>query len=197
MTTTSGEGADTRLADPVWPASVSAEAAMRTVARRLAPGAELTARLYHSPFLGMMFLLDPDERRSRWRAPSGPVLAAVVVDLVSGRAFLTDPWSEADLITRGQAVDPVDPGCPVPTTGPAPRDPTPRVSEAEALGAGRALLPGLLARRRRLDALGAAELTGPPTRFGKPNWWVTGQADGRVVEVVVDALSGRHYARSA
>lgn len=195
MTTRSREPATTALSGLVWPVAVSADEAVRTVARRLPDGAGLTARLYHHPFLGLTFLLDKEERRSWWRTATQPVLAAVVVDLVSGRAFVTDPWNAADLTTRTDALPP--PGPVGATTTPAPRDPAPRHTEAEAIEAGRALLPGLLARRRRLDALGPAELTGPPVSFGKPNWWVTGRAGGRTVEVVVDALSGRHYVRTA
>ncbi|RIK14452.1 MAG: hypothetical protein DCC50_11175 [Acidobacteria bacterium] len=197
MTTMQHGAVMTTSSDLVWPVAVPAEAAVRTVARRLPPGTELTARLYHHPFLGMMFLLDTEKHRSRWRPRARPVLAAVLVDLVSGRAFLTDPWNAEDLTTRAEALAAASSGHVDAVTSPAPRAPAPRLTEEDAVAAGRALLPGLLARRRRLDALGAAELTGPPTRFGKPNWWVTGQAGGRMVEVVVDALSGRHYARSA
>lgn len=197
MTTASREAAPTALSDLVWPAAVSAEAAVRTVARRVPSGAELSARLYHHPFLGVAFLLDTDEHRSWWRAAARPVLAAVVVDLVSCRAFLTDPWNAEDLTTRADALASGPSGDVGAMTTAAPRDPAPRHTQAEAVEAGRALLPGLLARRRRLDALAPAELAGPPVTFGKPNWWVTGRAGGRTVEVVVDALSGRHYVRSA
>lgn len=197
MTTTSRMPATATPPDLVWPTAVSAEAAVRTVARRLPPGAELTARLYHHPFLGVMFLLDAQERRCWWRARTRPVLAAVVVDMVSCRASLTDPWDPEDLSSRAAAVASAGSGHAGAATTPGPRDPAPRHTEAEAVEAARALLPGLLARRRRFDALGPAELTGPPVAFGKPNWWVIGRASGRDVQVVVDALSGRHYVRSA
>ena len=188
--------------DLVWPVAVPAEHAVRTVARRLPAGAQLTARLYPHPFLGVMFLCGTGEaRRPRWRrASGGPLLAAVVVDLVSGRAFHTDPWVEDDLVTRGAAHEAAAPSIGSPadsSAAPAVRDPRPRITTEEAVEAARALLPGLLARRRRLDPVGAAELTGPPVRFGKPNWWVSGRSEGRTVEVVVDALSGRHYVKSA
>ncbi|MDO5738648.1 MAG: hypothetical protein Q4P07_00700 [Ornithinimicrobium sp.] len=182
--------------DLVWPAAVPPEVAVRTVARRLQPGVDLTARLYHHPFLGMMFLCGADTGRLRRRVTAGPILAAVVVDLVSGRAFLSDPWNKEDFTTRDVALRAVTAGSPEGTTV-AVRGPAPRLTEAEAIEAGRALLPGLLARRRRLDRLGAARLAGPPVQFGKPNWWVTGRHGERHIEVVVDALSGRHYVSSA
>lgn len=182
--------------DLVWPVTVPAEVAVRTVARRLQPGVGLTARLYHHPFLGVMFLCGPSVGRSRLRTTAAPVLAAVVVDLLSGRAFLSDPWKEEDFTTREAALRTAAPSPPdgeaVPVRGPAPR-----LSETEAVEAGRALLPGLLARRRRLDPVGPTRLAGPPVHFGKPNWWVTGRDGDRRVEVVVDALSGRHYVSSA
>ncbi|GGK79669.1 hypothetical protein [Ornithinimicrobium pekingense] len=183
--------------DLVWPAVVPAEAAVRTVARRLPPGAQLSARLYHHPFAGMAFLCGTDTRRSRWLAPARPLLASVLVDLVSGRAFLTDPWDADELTTRAAALSASSGDALWSEAAPVLRDPAPRVTEDEAVAAGHALLPGLLARRRRLDLLERAELTQTPVRFGKPNWWVTGRSGERTVEVVVDALSGRHYVRSA
>lgn len=198
MTTAHPAPVSTRPGEPVWPVAVPAETAVRTVARRLSPGAELTAQLYHHPFLGVTFLLDPREHRSWWprTPPPAPtaLVAAVAVDLVSGRAFLTDPWDPDDLVERDTALAEA-PRYGV-AQGSAPRSPAPRVTEEDAVEAARALLPGLLARRRRLETLSPAELTGPPVHFGKPNWWVTGRSGGRDVQVVVDALSGRHYVRA-
>lgn len=198
MTTPHSEPASARSSDLVWSVAVPAEAAVRTVARRLSTGADLAAQLYHHPFLGVTFTIRQRERRSWLRgtaATSAPTLiAAVAVDLVGGRALLTDPWDPADLTDRATAVA-TTPGYGV-ATGSAPRSPAPRVTEEEAVDAARALLPGLLARRRRLEPLSPAELTAPPVRFGKPNWWVTGHSGGRDVQVVVDALSGRHYVRA-
>ena len=36
-----------------------------------------------------------------------------------------------------------------------------------------------------------------PLLFGKPNWWLTGTKDGRPVEIILDGLTGRHYALKA
>ncbi|WP_154402213.1 hypothetical protein [Ornithinimicrobium cavernae] len=192
-------GSDLALTAPpelVWPAVVAPEDAIRTVARRLHPGVDLAARLYHHPFLGMMFLCGAPVRRFRSRTGAGQVLAAVVVDLVGGRAYLSDPWNDEDFTTRAAALGVAGPAAT--TRGAAPvRGPAPRLREAEAVAAGRSLLPGVLARRRRLDPVGPAELAAPLIYFGKPNWWVTGRDGDRSIEVVVDALSGRHYVASA
>jgi hypothetical protein len=114
------------------------------------------------------------------------MLAHVVVDLVGGRAFLSDPWDESCFRPADECGE-----------ADGLRGPAPVVAEDEAVRAGRAVLAGVLLRRRRLDTVGRAELHEPPLLFGKPNWWVTGQRRERKVEVIVDALSGRHYACSA
>lgn len=196
MTTAGSERARTAPPDLVWPVAVPSEVAVRTVARRLHPGVDLTARLYHHPFLGMMFLCGAPVRRFRSRAAAGQVLAAVVVDLVGGRPYLSDPWNDEDFTTRAAALGV---GGPTATAlGAVPvRGPAPRLGEAEAVAAGRSLLPDVLARRRRLDPVGPTELAAPPVYFGKPNWWVAGRDGDRSIEVVVDALNGRHYVASA
>lgn len=195
LTNAPESNASDAASDLVWPVAVPAEEAVRRVSRRLPGTPELAAQLYHHPFLGMTFLLD---RRSgsRWgraggSSGTGALVAAVLVDLVSGRPFLTDPWDDADLTTRANAAADT-PGHGVPD-GPEPRGPRPRITDDQAIAAGRELLPGVLTRRRRLDALAAAELDRAPVRFGKPNWWITGRSDGRELQVVVDALNGRHY----
>lgn len=178
----------------VWPAAVTAEEAVRKVARRLpdGAGAGLTARLYHHPFMGMLFLSGTVPGRSwRRRAPGAAALMPVVVDLVSGRAFLSDPWVEEDFTTRESALRATDARVDDPSS--QVQGPAPRLTEGEADAAGRALLAGVLLRRRRLSPTTPAELVAPPVCFGKPNWWVTGRNGDRTVEVVVDALSGRHY----
>lgn len=184
----------TPAAPPVlaWPTAVTAEQAVAKVARRLRGPGGLTARLYHHPFLGLTFLGGSTAPRWRGGAASAPVLAPVVVDLVSGRAFLSDPWEEDSFTTCREALEAAG------DDGSAPvRGPRPRVSPSEAVEAARALLAGVLVRRRRLGGLGPVALSGTPVSFGKPNWWVTGELHGRPVEVVVDALSGRHYASTA
>lgn len=187
-----GAGAEPVQLPPllVWPATVSAEQARARVARRLPEPVDLDARLYHHPFLGLVFecrTTPPPWRRLAARRPEPvPMLAHVVVDLVGGRAYLSDPWDETCFVTAEQAAEP---------TG--LRGPQPVVDEETAVRAGRAVLAGVLLRRRRLDTVGRAELLEPPLRFGKPNWWVTGRRGDRRVEVIVDALTGRHYACSA
>ena len=180
--------------DLVWPAAVPAEQAVRKVARRLPERVPLTARLYHHPYVGLVFVCRPSAGRFPRRATRAPVVGHVVVDLVCGRAFLSDPWDEDSFTTREAALEATaatgDPDAtPVPVHGPAPR-----ITDEAAVRAGRALMVGALVRRRRLDPLGPAELHATPVHFGKPNWWVTGRRGERAVEVIVDALSGRHYA---
>jgi hypothetical protein len=178
----------------VWPVAVPAEEAVRKVARRLPEQVPLAAHLYHHPFVGLVFVCRPPARRALRRGGRAPVLGHVVVDLVAGRAFLSDPWDEDSFVTREAALEAVafdaDP------VAPSVRGPAPRITETEAVEAARALLAGVLVRRRRLDPVGRAELHAPPVYFGKPNWWVTGKRGERAVEVVVDALNGRHYACS-
>lgn len=184
-------------ADLVWAAVVPAQQAIRKVARRVTEPVDLTARLYHHPFLGLVFVCRPLPPRlprlpgRSARVGTAPVAAHVAVDLVSGRAYLADPWDDDSFTSLGAALDAAGQhGAPAgnPVNGPAPR-----IEDQGALDAGRRLLAGALARRRRLDGLGPAELHTPPVRFGKPNWWVTGQCGQRRIEVIVDGLSGRHY----
>jgi hypothetical protein len=180
--------------DLVWPAVVTADEAVHKVARRLPERVPLTAHLYHHPFAALAFVCHPSARRWPRRTERGPMLGHVVVDLVTGRAFLSDPWDEGSFITREAALEAARPDAD--RVAASVRGPAPRISEADAVEAGRALLTGVLVRRRRLDSVGRVELHAPPISVGKPNWWVTGRGEKRDVEVVVDALSGRHYAYS-
>ncbi|GAB3045052.1 hypothetical protein [Sediminivirga luteola] len=76
-------------------------------------------------------------------------------------------------------------------------DPEPRLGVAEAEASARRLIDSVLIRRRRWAERTEPRLMDGPLVFGKPNWWVTGTRRGRRVEVIVDALTGRHYAFSA
>jgi hypothetical protein len=194
VTTAAPRPPATASRDLVWPAVVTAEEAVRKVARRLPEQIPLAAHLYHHPFVALAFVCRPSARRWLRRAERAPMLGHVVVDLVAGRAFLSDPWDESSFITRDAALAA---GLPDADRGaPSVHGPAPRISEADAVEAGRALLTGVLVRRRRLDSVGGVELHASPVPVGKPNWWVTGRGEKRHVEVVVDALNGRHYACS-
>ena len=170
------------------PAAVSAEEARVKVARRLPKATELDATLYHHPFLGLVFECTSNRVRIPFRKntePAVPEVAYLIVDMVGGSAYLGDPWDEGSFVPIPQAESAVVLG------------PEARIEEAVAIRSARAVLAGVMARRRRIDTINRADLLVPPLRFGKPNWWVTGRRGERNVEVIVDAITGRHYACSA
>ncbi|MGO1396984.1 MAG: hypothetical protein ACTHYJ_11710 [Brevibacterium yomogidense] len=63
--------------------------------------------------------------------------------------------------------------------------------------AARDLVRSVLLRGRRLGAPGRLHPLREPLLFGKPNWWLTGTKEGRPVEIILDGLTGRHYALKA
>lgn len=166
-----------------WPVAVDADQALRTVTSRLGPGAaggadvDLSARMVLHPMLAVEFVW---HRRRREGA------AHALVDLVGGRAFVVEPWTEVPFVPVGEMAELEE------TAELEP--PAPQVPVEEAVRTARQLLAGVLLRRRRLGSASAFELRREPLCVGKPNWWVSGTAAGRRVEVIVDAVSGRHYA---
>lgn len=172
-----------------WPVAVDADQAQERVRARLGragASAALQARLYLHPMLAVELAW---HRRRREGA------AHALVDLVGGRAFVVEPWTEVPFVPVEELAE-LD-GC-------SARDirdgaarfgpPVARVTVDEAVGTARRLLTSVLLRRRRLGSGSSFELRRDPLVVGKPNWWVTGSVSGRPVEVVVDAVSGRHYA---
>ena len=183
---------DTQQLQPAiaWPPRVSAAEARTLVNRRLKEPAELTATLYHHPFLGLVFQghqsrLSRFFRATSQRAPHELVQAHVLVDLIGGRAFLSDAWSPEELVAieRDNGPRTID-------------DPAPQVDEVAAIRAARALLASVVLRRRRLAAVQQLELGAAPIALGKPNWWVTDPSGKRAIEVIVDGITGKHYAFS-
>lgn len=173
-----------------WPVQFSAEEARRLVSRRLKNQIELTTTLYHHPFLGLVFQ-GPTRPTSFFPRPSRMreaelIRAHVLVDLVGGKAYLSDAWDLRDFVSirRGDGADTIT-------------DPEPKVHQAAAVSAARAVLAGVVLRRRKMTPIHRLELVEPPIRLGKPNWWVTNQGPGRSTEVIVDGITGRHYAFSA
>lgn len=172
-----------------WPAAVDADQALDRVTSRLGrtgASAALQARLVLHPMLAVEFAW---HRRRREGA------AHALVDLVGGRAFVVEPWTEVPFVSVEEMEElarrtPRDGRDGAALLGP----PDVRVTVDEAVGTARRLLAGVLLRRRRLGSGSSFELRRDPLVVGKPNWWVTGSASGRRVEVVVDAVSGRHYA---
>lgn len=170
------------------PATITAEQALAKIARRLPKASKLDATLYHHPFLALVFECTSNRVRIPFRGDprsAVPEVAYLLVDLVGGSAYLGDPWDEGSFMPIPHPESAVVQG------------PEARIEEAVAIRSARAVLGGVMARRRRIDTINRADLIVPPLRFGKPNWWVTGRRGERRVEVIVDAITGRHYACSA
>ncbi|GAA4479696.1 hypothetical protein GCM10023190_23260 [Enteractinococcus fodinae] len=174
-----------------WPVKFSAGEARALVNRRLKQRTDLKATLYHHPFLGLVF--QGQQHRPGWLSSMVRtqqrvelVRAHVLVDLVGGRAYLSDAWKTEDFVALNPGDEPN-----------LISDPEPQVDEATAIGAARSILAGVVLRRRKITAIGALELVETPLRLGKPNWWVTDQSDNGSVEVIVDGITGKHYAFSA
>ena len=174
-----------------WPVKFSAGEARALVNRRLKNRTDLKATLYHHPFLGLVF--QGQHYRRNWLPPrnsqretSELIRAHVLVDLVGGRAYLSDTWKSEDLvaINQGDETNLIS-------------DPEPHVDETTAIDAARSILAGVVLRRRKITAIGTLELVERPLRLGKPNWWVTDRNDTGAVEVIVDGITGKHYAFSA
>lgn len=174
-----------------WPVKFSAEEAQTVVNRRLKVRADLDATLYHHPFLGLVFQSRSPRgslvrSTNNWRQAPEVIQAHVLVDLVGGRAYLSDAWDSRELVAIRPAED---------ITG--LRDPEPLLDEATAVCAARAVLAGVVLRRRKLSSIADLELLEPPIRLGKPNWWVTDRDVSKSTEVIVDGITGKHYAFSA
>lgn len=173
-----------------WPVKFSNEEALALVNRRLKERVRLKATLYHHPFLGLVFQGQQHRprffsRARRQRETKELIRAHVLVDLVGGRAYLSDAWETRDFVAfrQGDEVSPI-------------RDPEPQVEEATAIHAARAILAGVVLRRRRIAAVNDLEIVEPPVRLGKPNWWVTNRDTRGSTEVIVDGITGNHYAFS-
>ncbi|GAA2039058.1 hypothetical protein GCM10009720_19470 [Yaniella flava] len=173
-----------------WPVKFSDHEARALVNRRLKEPADLTATLYHHPFLGLVFQGQSQRPSFFPRAgtrlqPTVLVRAHVLVDLVGGRAYLSDAWDPHEFVSIGHRDE---------TS--TITDPEPHVTEAAAVRAAHALLAGVVLRRRRMTPIDDLELVESPIRVGKPNWWVTNREASGSTEVTVDGITGRHYAFS-
>lgn len=173
-----------------WPVKFSAEEARTVVKRRLKTRTHLKTTLYHHPFLGLVFQSENPSTsiftKIRGRQhPPGLIRAHVLVDLVGGRAYLSDAWDVKEFV----AIRPTEQTS-------ALQDPEPVVDETAAIRAARAILAGVVLRRRKLSSITDLELIEPPIRLGKPNWWVTSEDARKATEVIVDGITGKHYAFS-
>src|SRR5699024_9791888 len=121
-----------------WPVKFSAQEARTLVNRRLKTRVPLKTTLYHHPFLGLVFQSGKPSPgilpiTSRWRQPPELIRAHVLVDLVGGRAYLSDSWDSTEFV----AIRPTEQTSEL-------QDPEPVVGETPAIRAPRAILAGLV-----------------------------------------------------
>ncbi|HLS33839.1 MAG TPA: hypothetical protein VK039_09640, partial [Brevibacterium sp.] len=162
--------------------------------RRRVPGvADASAQLYHHPMLATSY-----EVRRR----DGSASAHALVDLVGGRAYATEPWEHIAFVPiaeAGAGEAPAAGGADDRTgaSGGAISAPRRVLSDEQGERAARNLVRSVLLRGRRLGSPGRLHPLREPLLFGKPNWWLTGTTEGRPVEIILDGLTGRHYALKA
>lgn len=164
--------------DVVWPMNISRDRAMSWIGGKLSGIRNARAELYHSPMLGVVF-----EVRRNLRPPE---TIHVIVDLVGGRAYAAEPWAEVDFVPLERVARSEEIASPVRA-----------LTDDQGEAAARKLVLSLLLRTRRLGGPGRVHRQGPVLCFGKPNWWITGENRGRQVEIILDAVTGKHYALSA
>lgn len=169
--------AETASPNLAWRPLIDRPQAERWVRRRLPGARDVELSMYHHPMMAVEF---------EWtRRRRDPIWINVLVDLVGGRAYASEPW-EASAFEPLQHDD-----------ARSAHPPVRQVSDAQAEENALRLADSLLLRRRRLDSAGRLRRRGELMYVGKPNWWITGRQGGRRVEIVLDALTGRHYAFSA
>lgn len=166
-----------------WPALIDEARALAWLRKRLPGIADAQARLYHHPMLAASY-----EVRRR----SGSATAHALVDLVGGRAYAAEPWEHIRFVPLAVADTTGEAGAPGALT-----DPVRVLDDARGERAARDLVRSILLRGRRLSAPGRLHLLRDPLVFGKPNWWLTGTRGGKPVEIILDGLTGRHYALKA
>lgn len=175
---TGGCGTGAAPPEVAWPAAIDRPQAEHWVRRRLPAARGLELTMYHHPMMGIEFEW---QRRRR-----EPIWINVLVDLVGGRAYAAEPWHDCQF-------EPL----PNQTGTGGHLSPARQLCDEQAREHALRLADSVLLRRRRLDAPGRLRHRGELLYFGKPNWWITGEQRGRRVEVILDALTGRHYAFSA
>lgn len=204
-----------RAPSVAWPVRVTQDRAVAWLRRRVPGATGVRAQLYHHPMLATAY-----EVRRR----DGSASAHALVDLVGGRAYATEPWEHVAFVPIAEAEAGLAAGAasavgrePAGTSGAAEPDGASGESRTEATGtsaaaisaparvlddergerAARDLVRSVLLRGRRLGPPGRLHPLREPLLFGKPNWWLTGTKDGRPVEIILDGLTGRHYALKA
>ena len=193
-----------------WPALIDEVRALAWLRKRLTDLEDPRARLYHHPMLAASY-----EVRRR----SGSATAHALVDLVGGRAYAAEPWEHIAFVplaeakrTGGMRAETVptnrtpaagesdaagEAASSTEATGGALTDPVRVLDDVRGERAARDLVRSVLLRGRRLGPPGQLHPLGEPLVFGKPNWWLTATRDGKPVEIILDGLTGRHYALRA
>ena len=205
---TVGTASDAAAPTVAWPALIDEARALAWLRKRLSGVEDARAQLYHHPMLAASY-----EVRRR----SGSASAHALVDLVGGRAYAAEPWEHIRFIpmevarrTGGTAAAELSPAGASPGTTAAAAatsgmgethgaltDPVRVLDDVRGEHAARTLVRSILLRGRRLGAPGRLHPLGEPLVFGKPNWWLTGTRGGKPVEIILDGLTGRHYALKA
>ncbi|WP_198392368.1 hypothetical protein [Brevibacterium yomogidense] len=186
-----------------WPTRIDETRALAWLRKRQSGIEDARAQLYHHPMLAAAY-----EVRKRDESAT----AHAIVDLVGGRAYGAEPWdhitfvpiAEAKATARatngathaGGAGASGTVGSESPAAGTV-TDPVRVLDDARAERAARDLVRSFLLRGRRLGAPGKLHPLREPFLFGKPNWWLTGTREDKPVEIILDGLTGRHYALRA
>lgn len=170
-----------------WPTRIDEARARAWLRKRLSGVEDVRAELYHHPMLAVSY-----EVRKR----DGSATAHAIVDLVGGRAYGAEPWEHIAFVPIAEAVAGARAASGTATPGTV-TDPVRVLDDARAERAARDLVRSFLLRGRRLGAPGRLHPLREPLLFGKPNWWLTGTREGKPVEIILDGLTGRHYALKA
>lgn len=163
--------------DMVWELNVTDEDAQKWVQRKLPRARRVGTSLYYHPMLGQEF---------DWRGPRGKLIKVnVLVDLVSGRGFVSTPWKPENFTAPERELQLKN--------AHSITAPEPRIGLAEARNTARSVARFLVTRKRRFGGVGTLSDESREVLFGKPNWWVTGEHQGRDLELILDGVSGKHY----
>jgi hypothetical protein len=193
-----GTASESAAPTVAWPALIDEARALAWLRKRLSGVEDARAQLYHHPMLAASY-----EVRRR----SGSASAHALVDLVGGRAYAAEPWGHIRFIplevarrTGGTAAAETTAAAAAAASDASERtltDPVRVLDDVRGEHAARTLVRSVLLRGRRLGSPGRLHPLGEPLVFGKPNWWLTGTRGGKPVEIILDGLTGRHYALKA
>lgn len=175
-----------------WPVTVDRKEAEHWVKKRLLSTTGLRLSLFHHPMAGAEFAWKHPTRTTK---PSGQV--SVLVDLVGGRAYATDPWARQGLMNANEERKEHGTAETDATSDSSVADPIPRIDLEEAALRAQEIASSVVLRQRRAASKRRLVQTSEPLAFGKPNWWITGEHRGRRLEMILDAVTGRHYIFSA